>query len=50
MTESNELTWMPAWQIRALIEKGEVSCLEVTNHFLARIDELPPIDRTPLQP
>jgi Asp-tRNA(Asn)/Glu-tRNA(Gln) amidotransferase A subunit family amidase len=42
MTESNELTWMPAWQIRALIEKGEVSCLEVTNHFLARIEKLNP--------
>src|ERR1700759_2385765 len=37
MTE--DLTWMPAWQIRELIGKGEVSPVEVTEHFLARIEE-----------
>lgn len=41
----NELTWMPAWQIRDLIEKGEVSCAEVTDHFLDRIEEFNPTVR-----
>ena len=33
------LTWLPAWQIRELISKREVSALEVTDHFLSRIEE-----------
>jgi Asp-tRNA(Asn)/Glu-tRNA(Gln) amidotransferase A subunit family amidase len=37
---STELTWLPAWQIRDLIGKREVSAVEVTEHFLARIEEL----------
>jgi Asp-tRNA(Asn)/Glu-tRNA(Gln) amidotransferase A subunit family amidase len=36
---SDELTWMPAWQIRELIGKSEVSPVEVTEHFLGRIEE-----------
>jgi aspartyl-tRNA(Asn)/glutamyl-tRNA(Gln) amidotransferase subunit A len=36
---SEELTWMPAWQIRDLIAKQEVSPTEVTEHFLGRIEE-----------
>ena len=45
----DELTWLPGWQIRELISKREVSPVEVTDHFLGRIDEydcgsvLPPI-------
>jgi Asp-tRNA(Asn)/Glu-tRNA(Gln) amidotransferase A subunit family amidase len=39
---SEALTWMPAWQIRELIGKGEVSPVEVTEHFLGRIEELNP--------
>jgi aspartyl-tRNA(Asn)/glutamyl-tRNA(Gln) amidotransferase subunit A len=35
----NELTWLPAWRIRELIGKGEVSPVEVTDHFLSRIEE-----------
>jgi Asp-tRNA(Asn)/Glu-tRNA(Gln) amidotransferase A subunit family amidase len=35
----DELTWMPAWQIRELIVKGDVSPVEVTEHFLGRIEE-----------
>ena len=31
---------MPAWQIRDLIEKREVSPVEVTEHFLGRAEEL----------
>ena len=38
MTEA--LTWMPAWRIRELIGKGDVSPVEVTEHFLGRIEEL----------
>ncbi|MCU1344052.1 MAG: hypothetical protein JWL70_318 [Acidimicrobiia bacterium] len=36
---SDELTWMPAVEIRDRIAKGEVSPVEVTEHFLARIEE-----------
>jgi aspartyl-tRNA(Asn)/glutamyl-tRNA(Gln) amidotransferase subunit A len=37
---TDDLTWMPAWRIRELILAHEVSCLEVTEHFLGRIEEL----------
>lgn len=40
---NDELTWMPAWQIRELIVKREVSALEVADHFLARIEEFDPV-------
>jgi len=36
---ADDLTWMPAWQIRELIAKREVSPVEVMEHFLGRIDE-----------
>jgi len=39
---SDELTWMPAHEIRELIGKAEVSPVEVTDHFLGRIEELEP--------
>ena len=39
---SNELTWLPGWQIRELVSKREVSPVEVTDHFLARIEEFDP--------
>ncbi|KJS06034.1 MAG: hypothetical protein VR73_11055 [Gammaproteobacteria bacterium BRH_c0] len=42
MNTGSELTWMPAWQIRDLIAKKEISALEVTQHFLARIEEYEP--------
>ncbi|MBQ9052607.1 amidase [Rhodococcus sp. (in: high G+C Gram-positive bacteria)] len=35
-----ELTWMPAWKIREFIGAGELSPIEVTEHFLARIAQL----------
>jgi Asp-tRNA(Asn)/Glu-tRNA(Gln) amidotransferase A subunit family amidase len=39
---ADELTWMPAHEIRDLIGKGDVSPVEVTEHFLGRIEELEP--------
>jgi Asp-tRNA(Asn)/Glu-tRNA(Gln) amidotransferase A subunit family amidase len=39
---SDELTWLPAWRITELIGKREVSCAEVTDHFLGRIEEFNP--------
>jgi Asp-tRNA(Asn)/Glu-tRNA(Gln) amidotransferase A subunit family amidase len=39
---SDELTWMPAHEMRDLVAKGEVSPVEVTDHFLGRIEELEP--------
>src|ERR1700728_3882682 len=36
---SEELTWTPAHRIRELIVEGEVSPVEVTEHFLGRIEE-----------
>jgi Asp-tRNA(Asn)/Glu-tRNA(Gln) amidotransferase A subunit family amidase len=35
----DELTWMPAWEMRDLIAKGELSPVVVTEHFLGRIEE-----------
>lgn len=40
---NDELTWMPAWRIRELIVKREISALEVLGHFLARIEEFDPV-------
>ena len=35
----DELTWLPGWQIRELISKRGISPVEVTDHFLGRIEE-----------
>src|SRR3546814_5083369 len=37
------LTWLPAWKIREKIVSGEVSAMEVTEHFLGRIETLDPV-------
>jgi len=38
----DELTWLPAWEIRDLIVRKEVSAVEVTTHFLERIAKTDP--------
>ena len=40
---TDELTWMPAWRLRELMVKRDISALEVIDHFLARIEEFDPI-------
>lgn len=37
-----DLTWLPAWKLRDLIVRREVTAAAVTDHFLARIDRLDP--------
>ena len=39
----DELTWKPAWELRDLMASGELSPVEVTDHFLGRIEELDPV-------
>jgi Asp-tRNA(Asn)/Glu-tRNA(Gln) amidotransferase A subunit family amidase len=43
---SDELTWMPAWEMRALVAKGEVSPVALCDHFLGRIEEHDGVLRT----
>lgn len=40
--EDGDLTWLPAWRLRDLIVARDVSPVEVTAHFLRRIETLDP--------
>jgi len=37
--ENEALTWLPAWKLRDLVVKGEISAVELVTHFLGRIEE-----------
>ena len=41
--ETTELTWMPAWQIANKVAEGHYSAVQVTEHFLRRIEKLDPV-------
>lgn len=44
-TSGSELTWMPGWQLVEQIASKKLSPVDVTEHFLKRIDQIDPILR-----
>lgn len=39
-SSGDELTWIPAWRMREMIGSKDISPVEVTEHFLNRIEQL----------
>ncbi len=42
MAMPEELSWMPAWQLRDVMAAGDLSPVEVTDHYLERIERFDP--------
>ena len=35
-------TFLPAWRLAELTRSGEISCLELLDHYIARVERLNP--------
>lgn len=42
-TDDTDLSWLPAWRLREMIGKRQLTPTDVVEHFLARIEKLDPV-------